>query len=80
MKDSIAVDAITQIRFIKDNVQGRIVQAVNYLQTLIYILVYNDRYTKDKYKDCKNKDNIIIALIQYYKGLFLYRLIIRPFV
>ncbi len=80
MKDDVAVDTIAQVRLVKDDVQGRVVRAVRHLQTLIYVLVHNDEYTKDEYKDYGNRDNAIVVLIQHYKGFFLRRFTIRPFV
>jgi len=63
MEDNVAVDTMAWMRFVKDDVQGRIVRTVRYLQTLVYVLVHDDGYVRDEYKDCRNGDGVIVALI-----------------
>jgi hypothetical protein len=63
VRGGVPADAMTRIRLVENDVQGRVACAADQLQTLVDVLIHNDGHAGDELEDGWHWDSTVIHVV-----------------
>jgi len=80
VEDRIGADAVAGVRFVEDDIHGRVGGPVDQLSALVGVPVHHGGHAGDELKDGRDGDGNVVPRAQHHQGLLFRRLAVLPFV